>query len=101
MQRLQKPAVIRPMRLSATAKANGWKATSLPQTTLTVPPEGKLSDKLADNAVHDCEERIRVSPLLFPFITSVCHDIGVRQRTFRMAKAKPNIDLHFKTNKNG
>ena len=100
MHRLQKPAVIRPMRLSATAKANG-KATSLPQTTLTVPPEGKLSDKLADNAVHDCEERIRVSPLLFPIITSVCHDIGVRQRTFRMAKAKPNIDLHFKTNKNG
>lgn len=26
----------------------------IPQTTLALPPEDKLSPKLADNAVHDC-----------------------------------------------
>ena len=32
-------------------RASGY----IPQTILVLPPEGKLSDKLADKAVHDCQ----------------------------------------------
>lgn len=42
-------------------------AGSIPQTTLTLPPEGKLSDKLAAKAVHE----------------------------FRMANARPSMDLNY------
>jgi wyosine [tRNA(Phe)-imidazoG37] synthetase (radical SAM superfamily) len=30
----------------------------IPQTTLALPPEVRLRDRLADNAVHDCEMSI-------------------------------------------
>lgn len=52
-----------------------------PQTTLVLPPEVKLIDKLADKAVHDCDfsRRTRTSRM--------------RILTFSTAKASPNIDL--------
>lgn len=51
-----------------------------PQTTLVLPPEVKLIDKLADKAVHDCD-------------FSRGRTLRVRILTFSTAKANPNIDL--------
>lgn len=51
-----------------------------PQTTLVLPPEVKLIDKLADKAVHDCD-------------ISRGRTLRVRILTFNTAKANPNIDL--------
>ena len=51
-----------------------------PQTTLVLPPEVKLMDKLADNAVHDCDISLG-GPSRMPILT------------FNTAKANPNMDL--------
>lgn len=60
MHRLHMPAVTRPvpaLALSSQIDAD------IPQTTLVLPPDVRLIDKLAESAVHDClmlnGERIR------------------------------------------
>lgn len=83
MHRLHIPAVTRPVdcpcvSLDLLPRAN--EMCNTPQTTLVLPPEVKLMDKLADNAVHDCDISLG-GPSRMPILT------------FNTAKANPNIDL--------
>lgn len=86
MHKLQIPAVIRPIetRVSSGLRIDREPGGYVPQTILVLPPEGKLRDKLADKAVHDCQMSIVDSHgTWFPGAS----------RTFRMAKARPSIEL--------
>lgn len=61
--------------------------SNLPQTTLTLPPEGKLRDRLADSAVQDCQTRLSV-------VNSSRSEMNLDPiHTLRIAKARPSIDL--------
>jgi len=51
MHRLHMPAVTRPVPALALSKEI---YADIPQTTLVLPPDVKLIDKLAERAVHDC-----------------------------------------------
>ena len=59
------------------------KMNDLPHMTEVLPPLGSASDKLAASAVHDF------------LLLSTSHNelIDNRRLTFRIAKARPSIDL--------
>lgn len=85
MAKLQIPAVTRPDPASARHHQAALR-DSIPQTTLAGPPDGRLRDKLADKAVHD-----------YPQLVSANSQKSRRARihTFRMANARPSIDLQM------
>lgn len=86
MHKLQIPAVISPAPRQQRHSRQQVHQTSLPQTTLVLPPDGRLRLRLADKAVHDYTRSRRVS-------SHPCNRQPHSVRTFRMANARPNIDL--------
>ena len=94
MHKLQIPAVTRPTKqeISQSARDLFRGCCILPQTTLTLPPEGKLSERLADNAVQDCRTQLSAvnSSRSQMISTGWIH-------TFRIAKARPSMDLKIAT----